>query len=211
VRRRPHSVVLLDEIEKAHPDVHEMFFQVFDKGWMEDGEGRYIDFRNTVILLTSNVGAGLISERCGDPERWPEPDALARAVRQPLRDVFPAALLGRLNVVPYYPLSDAMLEQIIRLQLQRIQRRVLERHGAEFHHDAAVVALIRSRCTEVESGARMVDALLTQNLLPRMARHFLLAAGGDQPVQRLDLGVENDDFTLDCLHGQGLAGSSSRH
>lgn len=209
VRRRPHSVVLLDEIEKAHPDVHEMFFQVFDKGWMEDGEGRYIDFRNTVILLTSNVAAGLISELCGDPECLPEPDALARAVRQPLLEVFPAALLGRLNVVPYYPLSDAMLEQIIRLQLQRIQRRVLERHGAEFHHDAAVVALIRSRCTEVESGARMVDALLTQNLLPRMARHFLLAAGGGQPVQRLDLGVENDDFTLHCIHGQAQAGSSS--
>ncbi|MBV8619221.1 MAG: type VI secretion system ATPase TssH [Curvibacter sp.] len=196
VRRRPYSVVLLDEIEKAHADVHEMFFQVFDKGWMEDGEGRYIDFRNTVILLTSNVGSDLLAQLCSDPDLAPGPEALAAALRPALLDTFPAALLGRLTVVPYYPLSDAMLEQIIRLQLQRIQRRVQDRHGAEFGYDTAALALIRSRCTEVESGARMVDAILTQNLLPRMARHFLLAATGAAPVQRLDLGVQDGDFVL---------------
>jgi type VI secretion system protein VasG len=126
VRRRPYSVVLLDEIEKAHPDVHEIFFQVFDKGWMEDGEGRHIDFRNTIIILTSNVGTELISAMCADPELMPEPDALSGALRQPLLQVFPPALLGRLLVVPYYPLSDEMLGQIVRLQLKRIQRRLEE-------------------------------------------------------------------------------------
>ena len=129
VRRKPYSVVLLDEVEKAHPDVHELFFQVFDKGMMEDGEGRRIDFRNTLILLTSNVGSDLIMKLCADPELMPEPDALAEALRPPLLKVFPAALLGRLVVVPYYPLSDAVLGAIIRLQLDRIRKRVAESTG----------------------------------------------------------------------------------
>ena len=120
VRRRPYSVVLLDEVEKAHSDVHEIFFQVFDKGWMEDGEGRDIDFKNTIILLTSNVGTDLIMNMCKDPELMPEPEGIAKALREPLLKVFPAALLGRLVVIPYYPLSDAMLGNIVRLQLGRI-------------------------------------------------------------------------------------------
>ena len=111
VRRRPYSVVLLDEIEKAHPDVHELFFQVFDKGWMEDAEGRYIDFKNTIILLTSNVGTELIVSMCKDPELMPDPEGIAKALREPLLKKFPAALLGRLVVIPYYPLSDAMLAE----------------------------------------------------------------------------------------------------
>ncbi len=197
VRRRPYSVVLLDEIEKAHSDVHEMFFQVFDKGWMEDGEGRYIDFKNTVIILTSNVGSDLIASMCRDPELAPTPEGLAQAVRQPLLQTFPAALLGRLTVVPYYPISDAMLEQIIRLQMQRIQRRIEERHGAQFSFDDAAVDLVRRRCSEVESGARMVDAILTQNLLPRMANHFLQATVLGQELQSLHAGASGDDFTLD--------------
>ena len=120
VRRRPYSVVLLDEIEKAHSDVHELFFQVFDKGWMEDAEGRYIDFKNTIILLTSNVGTELIVSMCKDPELMPDPEGIAKALREPLLKKFPAALLGRLVVIPYYPLSDAMLASIVRLQLGRI-------------------------------------------------------------------------------------------
>jgi len=197
VRRRPYSVVLLDEIEKAHSDVHEMFFQVFDKGWMEDGEGRYIDFKNTVIILTSNVGSDLIVNMCRDPDLAPTPEGLTQAVRQPLLQTFPAALLGRLTVVPYYPISDAMLEQIIRLQMQRIQRRIEERHGALFSFDDAAVNLVRRRCSEVESGARMVDGILTQNLLPRMATHFLQATVEGRQMQSLHASAIGDDFTLD--------------
>src|SRR5262249_47962970 len=122
VRRRPYSVVLLDEVEKAHPDVHEIFFQVFDKGMMEDGEGRLIDFKNTIILLTTNVGSDLIAKMCGDPALLPDPEGLAKALRPPLLKVFPAALLGRLVVIPYYPLSQTMIESIIRLQLRRVQQ-----------------------------------------------------------------------------------------
>ena len=196
VRRRPYSVVLLDEIEKAHSDVHEMFFQVFDKGWMEDGEGRYIDFKNTVIILTSNVGSELIAGMCSDPDLAPTPEALAKAVRQPLLDKFPAALLGRLTVVPYYPISDAMLEQIIGLQLRRIQARIQANHGAQFQFDDRAVQLIRERCSEVESGARMIDAILTQNLLPRLAMEFLQASVDAKCIDRIDVSAADNDFVI---------------
>src|SRR5918993_2915064 len=166
VRRRPYSVVLLDEVEKAHSDVHELFFQVFDKGWMEDGEGRRIDFRNTIILLTSNVGTELIMGMCRDPELMPEPEGIAKALREPLLKTFPAALLGRLVVIPYYPLSDTMLASIVRLQLGRIARRVSEHHRIPFTYDDEAVQLLVSRCTEVESGGRMIDAILTNTVLP---------------------------------------------
>ena len=147
MRRRPYSVVLLDEVEKAHPDVHEIFFQVFDKGWMEDGEGRYIDFKNTIILLTTNAGSDLIMSMCKDPELMPDPEALAKALRQPLLQIFPAALLGRLWWILYYPLSDDMLASIVRLQLGRIKKRVQENHKIPLY-DEDVVKLIVSRCTE---------------------------------------------------------------
>src|SRR6187549_2660671 len=156
VRRRPYSVVLLDEVEKAHPDVHEIFFQVFDKGHMEDGEGREIDFKNCVILLTSNCGSDLIMNMCKDPELAPQPDGIAKALREPLLKTFPAALLGRLVVVPYYPLSDVMLASIVRLQLGRIAKRVSDHHKIPFTYDDQAVSLIVSRCTEVESGGRMI-------------------------------------------------------
>ena len=129
VRRKPYSVVLLDEVEKAHPDVHEIFFQVFDKGVMEDGEGRVIDFKNTLILLTSNVGSDLIMNMCSDPELMPDPEGLAKALREPLLKVFPAALLGRIVTIPYYPLSNDMIQNIIRLQLGRIGKRIGANHG----------------------------------------------------------------------------------
>ena len=196
VRRRPYSVVLLDEIEKAHPDVHEMFFQVFDKGWMEDGEGRYIDFKNTVIILTSNVGSELIAGLCNDPDLIPSPEALAQAIRQPLLDKFPAALLGRLTVVPYYPISEAMLEQIIGLQMRRIQTRIQVNHGAQFDFDDSAVRLIRERCSEVESGARMIDAILTQNLLPRMAIEFLQASVDTKIISRINVSAADNDFVI---------------
>ncbi|EPS4510649.1 type VI secretion system ATPase TssH [Klebsiella aerogenes] len=194
VRRRPYSVVLLDEIEKAHPDVHEIFFQVFDKGWMEDGEGRHIDFRNTIIILTSNVGTELISAMCADPDLMPEPEALSGALRQPLLQVFPPALLGRLLVVPYYPLSDAMLGQIVRLQLARIQRRLQDNHNIVCEIDDSVVEQVVQRCTEVESGGRMVDAILTNTLLPQMSQILLTANRNDVQFTQLRISYAQGEF-----------------
>lgn len=173
VRRKPYSVVLLDEVEKAHPDVHEIFFQVFDKGVMEDGEGRVIDFKNTLILLTTNAGTELIAQVCKDPQNVPEPEEIAKALRQPLLEIFPPALLGRLVTIPYYPLSDEMLKAITRLQLNRIKKRVESTHKVAFNYDDAVIDLIVSRCTETESGGRMIDTILTNSLLPDMSREFL--------------------------------------
>lgn len=195
VRRRPYSVVLLDEVEKAHPDVHELFFQVFDKGWMEDGEGRGIDFRNTIILLTSNVGSELIAHLCRDPQRAPDPDGMAKALREPLLSVFPAALLGRLVVVPYYPLSDAMMGEIVRLQLARIARRVAANHGVPFEYGDEVVRLIVSRCTEAESGGRVVDAILTNTVLPRISREYLERLSAGRALAAVRLGVAEGDFS----------------
>jgi type VI secretion system protein VasG len=194
VRRRPYSVVLLDEVEKAHSDVHELFFQVFDKGSMEDGEGRRINFRNTIILLTSNVGTDLIAGMCKDPELMPEPEGIAKALREPLLKVFPAALLGRLVVIPYYPLTDDMLGNIVRLQLGRITRRVDEHHGIPFTYDDEAVRLIVSRCTEVESGGRMIDAILTNTVLPALSREFLVRTMEGQPLTSVQLGTNGGDF-----------------
>ena len=194
VRRRPYSVVLLDEIEKAHPDVHEIFFQVFDKGWMEDGEGRHIDFRNTIIILTSNVGSEYISNLCADPELLPAPETLRDGLRQPLLQVFPPALLGRLLVVPYYPLSDSMLAQIVRLQLTRIQRRLADNHGIACEVDDSVIAQIVQRCTDVESGGRMVDAILTNTLLPQMSQILLDASARDERYRQLRITFEQGEF-----------------
>ncbi len=173
VRRKPYSVVLLDEVEKAHSDVHEIFFQVFDKGMMEDGEGRMIDFKNTLIILTSNVGTDLLMSMCADPELIPEPEEVAKALRTPLLKVFPPALLGRLLVIPYYPLSDAVMGDIIRLQLGRVAKRIGEHHKVPFSYDEDVVQLIASRCNEPESGGRMIDAILTNTMLPAISGAFL--------------------------------------
>jgi type VI secretion system protein VasG len=194
VRRRPYSVVLLDEVEKAHSDVHEIFFQVFDKGWMEDGEGRYIDFKNTIILLTTNAGSELITNMCKDPELAPEPEALARAMREPLLKVFPPALLGRIVTIPYYPLSDQMLATIIRLQIGRIKRRIEENHAVEFSFTDEVVTLVGKRCTELESGGRMIDAILTNTVLPRISEELLKRMMAGAPVKGVALAVANGDF-----------------
>ncbi|HKQ26845.1 MAG TPA: type VI secretion system ATPase TssH [Burkholderiales bacterium] len=194
VRRKPYSVVLLDEVEKAHPDVHEMFFQIFDKGWMEDAEGRYIDFKNTLILLTSNVGTDLVMGLCKDPELMPEVEAIAKALREPLLKVFPPALLGRLVVIPYYPLSDEVLGSIIRLQLKRIGKRIAENHRIPFTYDDEVIKLIAGRCTEVESGARVVDAILTNTMLPRISHEFLGRMMEGKKAERVKVSVEGGEF-----------------
>lgn len=194
VRRRPYSIVLLDEVEKAHRDVHEIFFQVFDKGRMEDGEGRMIDFKNTIILLTSNVGSDLIMNLCRDPELMPGPDGMAKALRESLLKAFPAAFLGRLTVVPFYPLADEVLEQIIRLQLGRIANRIQANHQIPFTFDDEVVGLIQSRCTEVESGARMVDAILSHTLLPEISSELLSRMMEGKPLERIHVGIQSNNF-----------------
>jgi type VI secretion system protein VasG len=194
VRRKPYSVVLLDEIEKAHPDVHEIFFQIFDKGWMEDAEGRYIDFKNTLILLTSNVGTELIMNMCKDPELMPEPEGITKALHEPLLKVFPAALLGRLVVIPYYPLSDEVMQLIIKLQLGRIQKRIAENHKIPFDYDDEVVNVIASRCGEVESGARVVDAILTNTVLPKISQEFLTRMMQGEKIERVQVSIEDGEF-----------------
>ena len=197
VRRKPYSVVLLDEVEKAHPDVHEIFFQVFDKGVMEDGEGRVIDFKNTLILLTSNVGTDLIMDMCRDPELIPEPEDIAKALRTPLLKMFPPALLGRLIVIPYYPLSDSVMAGIIRMQLGRIATRIGGHHKVPFTFDEDVVSLIAARCTEPESGGRMIDAILTNTMLPAISQAFLEHAVAGKSVARVHVGVREGEFTYD--------------
>ncbi|HEX5462132.1 MAG TPA: type VI secretion system ATPase TssH [Steroidobacteraceae bacterium] len=194
VRRKPYSVVLLDEVEKAHPDVHEIFFQVFDKGMMEDGEGRLIDFKNTLIILTTNVGTDLIMGMCKDPELLPDPEGIAKALRPPMLKTFPAALLGRIVVIPYYPLSDPVLQGIIRLQLDRVVARIRQNHGAELRFGEDVVRLIASRCTEPESGGRMIDAILTNTLLPQVSREFLERISQGAATREVAISVKDGEF-----------------
>jgi type VI secretion system protein VasG len=194
VRRKPYSVVLLDEVEKAHPDVMELFYQVFDKGMLEDGEGREIDFKNTVILLTSNVGTDTAMKLCADPDTKPEPAALTEALRPELIKVFKPALLGRMVVVPYYPISDDVMAEIIKLQLRRIANRLEENHGAEFSYDDGVINEILSRCKEVESGARNVDHILTRTVLPEMSGEFLSRMASGASLSKVHVSVDGGKF-----------------
>ncbi len=199
VRRKPYSVVLLDEVEKAHSDVHEMFFQVFDKGFMEDGEGRFIDFKNTLILLTTNAGTELIASMCKDPELLPEPEGMAKALREPLLKIFPPALLGRLVAIPYYPLSDEMLAKIVVLQLNRIKKRVEARYKIPFEYADAVVKLVVSRCTESESGGRMIDAILTNTMLPDISREFLTRMMEGKEIKGVHVSVVDAAFAYEFV------------
>ena len=196
VRRRPYSVVLLDEVEKAHHDVHEIFFQVFDKGWMEDAEGKYIDFKNTIIILTSNAAQDVIINMCKDPELMPNAEGLEKAMRGPLTKVFPDALLNRLLVVPFYPISKEVLQRIIKLNLSRVEKRVKENHKVPFTYDDSVLELIGQRCAELERGARMVDALITNTMLPEIGREFLsrLAAGSE--IKRVHVTAKEGNFAF---------------
>jgi type VI secretion system protein VasG len=199
VRRKPYSVVLLDEIEKAHPDVHEIFFQVFDKGFMEDGEGRFIDFKNTLIILTTNVGTDLIMGMCGDPELLPDPEGIAKALRQPMLKTFPPALLGRIVTIPYYPLSDEVMRRIIRLQLNRIVKRVRENQGIALTYSEDVVNLIASRCKEPESGGRVIDAILTNTLLAQLSQHVLSRLSAGEASRAIAIGADQAEFSY-ALH-----------
>lgn len=196
VRRRPYSVVLLDEVEKAHPDVHEIFFQVFDKGWMEDAEGRYIDFKNTIIILTSNAAQDVIINMCKDPELMPNAEGLEKAMRGPLTKVFPNALLNRLVVVPFYPISKEVLHRIIKLNLSRVQKRVKENQRVPFTFDDSVPELIGQRCTELERGARMVDALITNTMLPEIGREFLARLAAGNEIKRVHVTAKEGNFAF---------------
>jgi type VI secretion system protein VasG len=196
VRRRPYSVVLLDECEKAHPDVLELFYQVFDKGMMEDGEGREIDFKNTIIILTSNACTELLMKLTADPETTPSADGLAKALKPELNKIFKPAFMGRLVTVPYFPLRDETMKQIVTLKLAKIQRRIRENHKIELTYDAAVVAEVAKRCTEVESGARNVDNILTNTMLPDVSRYLLSRMAERQKPAAIHVSVgENGAFT----------------
>ena len=187
VRRRPYCVVLLDEIEKAHDDVLELFYQVFDKGVLEDAEGREIDFKNTIILCTSNVGSDLIQSLCADPETRPEPDKLGELLRPKLLERFKPAFLGRMTVVPYYSLGDDVLKNIIQLQLERIGQRLLENHRAKLVFSEPVVDRILSRCRETETGARNVDHILTGTILPDISRELLSRMAEEQSISQVEI------------------------
>ena len=192
VRRRPYSVVLLDEVEKAHPDVLELFYQVFDKGMMEDGEGREIDFKNTIIILTTNAGTDTMAKLCADPETMPGPDGLVKALKPELNKIFKPAFLGRMVMIPYMPVRDENLKQIIRLKLGKIQRRIHENHKIDLTYDAALIDEVAKRCTEVESGARNVDNILTNTLLPDISRQLLSSMAAGESVSRINVGIGAD-------------------
>jgi type VI secretion system protein VasG len=195
VRRRPYSVVLLDECEKAHPDVLELFYQVFDKGMMEDGEGREIDFKNTIIILTSNACTDLLMKLTADPETTPSAEGLAKALKPELNKIFKPAFMGRLVTVPYFPLRDEAMKTIVTLKLAKIQRRIRENHKIELTYAPEVVAEVAKRCTEVESGARNVDNILTNTMLPDISRNLLSHMADRQKPSAINVSVsENGAF-----------------
>jgi type VI secretion system protein VasG len=194
VRRKPYSVVLLDEVEKAHPDVHELFFQVFDKGQMEDGTGRRIDFKNTLIILTSNVGTDEIMSLSANGAAKPDPEVMAVSLRPALLKVFPPALIGRLVTIPYYPLSSDMLAGIVRLQLGRIGKRLAENHKAAFVYDDAVVEHIVGQCNDPDSGGRMIDNIITNSMLPALSRAILNLQLEKKPLTEAKVSVEEGNF-----------------
>ncbi len=197
VRRKPYSVVLLDEVEKAHPDVMELFYQVFDKGVLEDGEGRVIDFKNTIILLTSNVGTDLIMSLSADPETRPDPKGLEEAIRPELVKAFKPALLGRMYTVPFYPIADDILKEIVKLQLRKIEKRISDNHKADFTYDDSVVDTVAARCTDVDSGARNVINILTGSLLPEMSGEVLSRMASGEGISKVHVSVLNEQFIYD--------------
>jgi type VI secretion system protein VasG len=206
VRRRPYSVVLLDEVEKAHPDVLELFFQVFDKGSMEDGEGRVINFKNTVLILTSNAATDTMMKLTADPETMPFPEALVNAIKPELNKIFKPAFLGRMLIVPYLPVRDEALKQIIRLKLGKIVRRLQENHRIVLRYDDALLREIASRCTEVESGARNVDNILSNTMLPEISRELLLRMVQGDAGTAVSVGVgEAGAFTYQWSTGSAVA------
>jgi type VI secretion system protein VasG len=192
VRRRPYSVVLLDEMEKAHPGVQDIFYQLFDKGQIRDGEGRDIDFKNTVVIMTSNAGTDTIAKLCADPETMPDAEGLGEALRPELLKVFKPAFLGRVTVVPYFPLSDETLRQIIKLQLGRIQKRVAENYRASLSYTPDVIDAIAARCKEAESGARNIENVLSRGLLPEISAQFLQRMANQEALRDVRLSLDSD-------------------
>ena len=197
VRRKPYSVVLLDEVEKAHTDVTELFFQVFDKGMMEDGEGRRIDFKNCLIILTSNLGTDLIMNLCADEETMPDPAGMGDMVKPELLKHFKPAFLGRMKIVPYYPITDENMKLIIRLKLNRIVKRMKENRNVDFIYDDAIVDAIASRCTDVDSGARNADNIMTNTLLPEMSRELLSRQAQGEQIKRVTVSMDGEGFAYD--------------
>ena len=192
VRRRPYSVVLLDEVEKAHPDVLELFYQVFDKGKMEDGEGREIDFKNTIIILTSNACTDQMMKLCADKETMPTAEGIIKAMRPELNKIFKPAFLGRMVLIPFYPIREDSLKLIIELKLGRIQKRIEENHKIRLTYEPALVDIVATRCTEVESGARNVDNILTNTLLPDISRQLLGRMAEGEKVTSIHVGIGAD-------------------
>ncbi len=192
VRQRPYSVVLLDEVEKAHRGVLELFYQVFDKGQLDDSEGRTIDFKNTVILMGSNLGSDIMMKLCADPETRPDPAALAKEIRPALLTFFAPALLGRIIVVPYYPIADDVMRRIVGLKLAKVAARLRQNHAMALDYDDTVVSQIAARCTEVDSGARNVDHIITGTLLPEISRELLgrMATGEQATALRVTVGAD---------------------
>ena len=200
VRRKPYSVVLLDEMEKAHNGVQDVFYQVFDKGNMKDGEGRDIDFKNTVIIMTTNAGTDLIKSLCADEDTIPDPDGFIEAVFPELLKTFKPAFLGRVSIIPYYPLSDDVMTKIIRLKLGKVAKRVAESYAAGFDYSEDVVDAIRSRCTEVDTGARNVDHILNRSLLPQLSAEVLAVLAEGKSISKISIGMKDDQFeyTIDA-------------
>ena len=192
VRRRPYSVVLLDEVEKAHPDVLELFYQVFDKGKMEDGEGREIDFKNSIILLTTNACTDALTKLTADPETMPSPEGLVKAIKPELNKIFKPAFLGRMIIIPYFPLRDDVMKQIVVLKLGKIQRRIRQNHNIELTYDPALIDEVARRCTEVESGARNVDNILTNTLLPDISRRLLSRMAERGKLESINVGLDDN-------------------
>ncbi len=192
VRRRPYSIVLLDEMEKAHPGVQDVFYQVFDKGNMKDGEGRDIDFRNCVLIMTSNAGTDTIAKLCADPDTMPEPEALGEALRPDLLKVFKPAFLGRVNVIIYYPLHDAVMRKIVVLQLNRISKRLKETYGVPLAYGPELPQAIAARCTEVESGARNIENILNRTLLPELSGQILGKRAEGSEITKVEVGIAED-------------------
>jgi type VI secretion system protein VasG len=197
VRRKPYSVVLLDEMEKAHPGVQDIFYQVFDKGMLKDGEGRDIDFKNTVIIMTSNAGTDTIHALCADPDTMPDTAGLYDALRPELLKVFKPAFLGRVAVVPFFPLPPEIIKGIARLQLSRVQARVADAYKANLEIEDAVIDLIAERATEVESGARVIDRIITRTILPDLSARILSCMAAGQVVRRAALKA-GADASIEC-------------
>jgi type VI secretion system protein VasG len=193
VRRKPYSVLLLDEMEKAHQGVQEVFYQVFDKGNMKDGEGRDIDFKNTVIIMTTNAATDFIKNLCADPDTVPDPDAFVEAVFPELLKTFKPAFLGRVSMVPFYPLTGEVMRKIIELKLGKVGKRIEENYKAQFTYTPSLVDTIAARCSEVDTGARNADHIINRTLLPEMSTEFLSRMAEGETIAAVKVSVDDDD------------------